>query len=81
MKPEAVVTPSQMGVPFGRRSLHVRVPYSMPNHIGGDIAPSVKRKVIEILAEVDLEIHPAKAASMVPTIGKLLPESQSHQAN
>ena len=33
MKPEAVVTPLQMGVPFGRRSPHVRGPYSMPNHI------------------------------------------------
>ncbi len=32
MKPEAVVTPSQMGVPFGRRSPHLRGPYSMPNH-------------------------------------------------
>lgn len=32
MKPEAVVTPLQMGVPFGRRSPHVRGPYSMPNH-------------------------------------------------
>ena len=32
MKPEAVVTPSQMGVPFGRRSPHVQGPYSMPNH-------------------------------------------------
>ncbi|MCD2183669.1 hypothetical protein LQK81_16540, partial [Rhizobium sp. GN54] len=33
MKPEAVVTPSQMGVPFGRRSPHVRGPYSMPKHM------------------------------------------------
>ncbi|WP_051559220.1 DUF736 domain-containing protein [Allorhizobium undicola] len=32
MKPEAVVTPSQMGGPFGRRSPHLRGPYSMPNH-------------------------------------------------
>jgi len=36
MKPEAVVTPLQMGVPFGRRSPHVRGPYSMPNHMERD---------------------------------------------
>nr|WP_307777822.1 molybdopterin cofactor-binding domain-containing protein [Rhizobium sp. AB2/73] len=35
MKPEAVVTPSQMGVPFGRRSPQMRGPYSMPNHNQG----------------------------------------------
>lgn len=32
MKPEAVVAPSQMGVPFGCRSPHLRGPYSMLNH-------------------------------------------------
>src|SRR5690606_38603721 len=33
MKPEAVVTPSSEGVPFGSRSPRQRGPYSMLNHI------------------------------------------------
>ncbi|WP_246726889.1 J domain-containing protein, partial [Rhizobium laguerreae] len=45
MKPEAVVTPSQMGVPFGRRSPQMRGPYSMPNHNQATKADLQQRKL------------------------------------
>ncbi|MBY4591954.1 plasmid mobilization relaxosome protein MobC, partial [Rhizobium redzepovicii] len=63
MKPEAVVTPSQMGVPFGRRSPQMRGPYSMPNHtlgelgrIGGNLNQLVRRANGGRLAGHDAEL-------------------------
>lgn len=55
MKPEAVVTPLQMGVPFGRRSPHVRGPYSMPNHIE-IVRESVGAGIFAFKADPDAEL-------------------------
>ena len=68
MKPEAVVTPLQMGVPFGRRSPHVRGPYSMPKHstfrpflisTPAQIAWLMRAKVMSVVINVQkgLDLH------------------------
>ncbi|MFK4260139.1 amino acid ABC transporter ATP-binding protein, partial [Agrobacterium tumefaciens] len=65
-KPEAVVTPSQMGVPFGRRSPHLRGPYSMPNHI--QIANQAKKYPMHLSGGQQQRVAIARALCMKPRL-------------
>ncbi len=67
MKPEAVVTPSQMGVPFGRRSPHLRGPYSMPKHTQDTASDAARRNFAESFGRV-AEQTISKNLNVQPTI-------------
>ncbi len=70
MKPEVVVTPSQMGGPFGRRSPHVRGPYSMPNHTNKLVAEAKSED--SLLFKLSNRV---RGSGMVGEMGTLIAEA------